>query len=357
MLSSVLPPSLAAKLLVQIFLRRQLRVLGGKGSGNWGHSGRKGEVGGSASADFNSAIEQLKAVHGDLVPANVIFTKVDPDPEAVTAYNSLSSVLGPELGEPSNDPKSYAETVPVTSLIAVQEEVDLSTLVEKESGVDTQHSSKLPVVVKLGAKMFLVDGHHRAAIDILKGKKSLKVEVYDFREPKTLGGKGSGNWSHEGRPGERGGSGAGTTPQKVRSARSRRALKHFKPVHAEAQRHAEANELEVRSMIGGTRTDDNLPVDVITTIDGKLKGVEVKTMINNTNDKITMRAAAIEKKQVWARSNHATVHTVVVDDRGRLGNTGYSGHRLYYRKGYGSFRLESMIKVTDAAHLKRLMSK
>lgn len=172
---------------------------------------------------------------------------------------------------------------------------------------------------------------------------------------RDLGGKGSGNYGHKGRPGERGGSGEGG--DKVRNERSKLALKHFKPADAQAQRHAEANELHIRKMVDGTRTEDNLPVDVIATIDGKIKGIEVKTLVNQTNDKITMRAAAIAKKQAWARSNHATVHTVVVDDRKKLGNVGYSGHDIYYRKGYGSFRLRSMVKVTSAAHLKELLSK
>lgn len=172
----------------------------------------------------------------------------------------------------------------------------------------------------------------------------------------SLGGKGSGNFGHAGRPGEKGGSGEGGA-EKVRNERSLRALKAFIPIHAESQRHAERNELDVRKMVGGQRTDDNKPVDVITTINGKVKGIEVKTMVNNTNDKITMRKAAIEKKVAWGRANHATTHTVVIDDRGKLGNKGYSGHRIHYRKGPGSFRLSSMTKVNSAAHLKELLSK
>ena len=79
-------------------------------------------------------------------------------------------------------------------------------------------------------------------------------------------------------------------------------------------------------------------------------------MINNTNDKITMRKAAVAKKEHWARQHHASIHTVVVDDRGELGNPGYSGHRLYYAKGHGSFRLGGMIKVTSPAHLRELLA-
>ena len=168
-----------------------------------------------------------------------------------------------------------------------------------------------------------------------------------------LGGKGSGNWGHAGRPGERGGSAPGTG----RSERSERALRAFKPATADHQRHAEKNELKVRDMLGGELPSAyNAPVDVIVRIDGKLKGIEVKTLINNSNDKITVRAAALKNKQWWARSNRATIHTVVIDDRDKFGNT-YSGHRIYYARGSGSFRLSSMTKVENAAHLRELLSK
>jgi hypothetical protein len=178
--------------------------------------------------------------------------------------------------------------------------------------------------------------------------------LLDEYAARALGGAGSGNFGHGGRPGEKGGSAEGGG---ARSERSVRALKHFIPVHAESQRHAERNELKIRSMIGGKRTDDNKPVDVVVTIDGRTVGVEVKTMINNTNDKITVRKAALEKKTKWAKEHKASVHTVVVDDRGRFGHKEYSGHRIYHSEGSGSFRLTSMTKVKDAKHLKELLSK
>lgn len=178
--------------------------------------------------------------------------------------------------------------------------------------------------------------------------------IVDLLRMRVMGGKGSGNFDHSGRPGEKGGSGGG---ESARSEKSLRALKAFIPIHAESQRYAENNELKVRSMIGGKRTEGNAPVDVVTSIGGKTKGIEVKTMVNNTNDKITMRKDAMEKKAFWAASNHASVHTVVLDDRGKLGHSSYSGHSLYHAKGYGSFRLGSMTKVQSAAHLKKLLSK
>lgn len=175
--------------------------------------------------------------------------------------------------------------------------------------------------------------------------------------PRTLGSATSGNYGHVGRPGQVGGSGeGGGIETRVRSPKALRALKAFKPIHAQAQRYAEQNELTIREMIGGQRTEGNAPVDVIAKVEGKTVGVEVKTMINNTNDKITMRRAAVEKKEAWARRHRANVHTVVIDDRGKLGHSEYSGHRLYHTKGTGSFRLGSMTPVKDERHLKELLA-
>lgn len=186
----------------------------------------------------------------------------------------------------------------------------------------------------------------------------VRAQVSMLAYLRVMGGKGSGNFGHEGRPGEKGGSGeGGSVPDKVRNERSLRALKAFVAADATTQRYTENNELYIRTLVGGKRTDDNLPVDVITSVAGRTKGIEVKTMVNNTNDKITMRKDAIEKKVSWGRSNHASVHTVVLDDRGKLGNPGYSGHRIYYAKGSGSFRLGGMTKVTSTAHLKELLGK
>lgn len=176
---------------------------------------------------------------------------------------------------------------------------------------------------------------------------------------RVQGGKGSGNFGHGGRPGEKGGSGEGG--EKVRNERSLRALKAFIPVTREGQQKAEATEHYVAKVAGGKviegtidpRTGKafrNAPVDVVTTYGGRKQGIEVKTLLNQTNDKLTVRKAAAEKKTFWARSNHATVHIVAVDHR-----RGKSG-QLYYRKGHGSFRLSSMTKVKGPSHLRKLLA-
>lgn len=299
-----LSPLSSALLIRQIVLRR----LGGRGSGNFGHSGRPGEKGGSASSE-----------------------------EGQVFYHGTSSKNAESISKEGLKPGSYLTTSPFYAKFYGSQDLRGDTF------------ALLKVSVPKGHKLTHTYGEFYRSEDPLHAK----------HVSRSLGGHGSGNFAHSGRKGEVGGSGEGGASQidKVRNARSLRALKAFIPVHAGAQRHAERNELFVRGMVGGTRTNDNLPVDVITRIGGRVKGIEVKTMINNSNDKITMRSDAIARKDKWGAQNHASVHTVVIDDRGRLGNRGYSGHRLYYAKGSGSFRLSGMTRVKDAAHLKELLAK
>ena len=139
--------------------------------------------------------------------------------------------------------------------------------------------------------------------------------------------------------------------QKVSAAKA-----SHKPSTAEKQRWAEGNEKTVASMTGGQGTDDNSPADVTTTINGKKHGVEVKTMVDNANNKITMHPSSRERKEKWGRQHNATMHTVVLDDRKAFGTKGYSGHRIYYKRGVGSFRLKNMTKVKSSNHLRQLMT-
>lgn len=164
---------------------------------------------------------------------------------------------------------------------------------------------------------------------------------------KYLGGKGSGNYHHAGRPGERGGSVA-TGPEGSERTRAQRASETYKPSTAAKQRKAEANEIVVAKIVGGKGTDDNSPMDVTSKIGSRVHGIEVKTLIDNVNNKITMHPASRERKEAWAKSNHATIHTVVVDDRS-------ARRQIYYRRGVGSFRIKSMIPVSNKTHLNALM--
>lgn len=134
-----------------------------------------------------------------------------------------------------------------------------------------------------------------------------------------------------------------------------RAKASYKPSTAAKQQWAEANEIKIAKMVGGKQTDNNKPMDVIVTVGRKTYGIEVKTMVDNGNDKITMHPASRLRKEAWARETKASIQTVIIDDRKAFGSPNFSGHQLYFREGVGAFRLKGMTKVKNAAHLRELM--
>ncbi len=135
------------------------------------------------------------------------------------------------------------------------------------------------------------------------------------------------------------------------------ALFSYKPATAAKQQYAVKQEQRVAKMLGAVQLDDNEPMDIHgTTAAGKRYGVEVKTFVDNSNDKVTMHPDSLKRKVSWARREKASLHTVVVDARDLFGVTGYSGQHIWYRRGVGSFRLRAMVPVRDAAHLQALVS-
>jgi hypothetical protein len=156
---------------------------------------------------------------------------------------------------------------------------------------------------------------------------------------------------------------APTVEKQPKNPKVARAIKSHKPATKEKQQWAERNETVILGLLGGNSmtTGDNKPTDVNMNVGEKLHGVEVKTFLDNKNSKVTMHKDSRERKLAWAKKNRAKLHTIVVDDRDRFkaktgkGSGNYSGHRLYYREGVGSFTLDSMIKVESPKHLKELM--
>jgi len=111
---------------------------------------------------------------------------------------------------------------------------------------------------------------------------------------------------------------------------------------------ADKSERYVAAMLNGDRTADNLPMDTVVKFGGKTYGVEVKTIMDNDNSKITMHKESLERKLKWAHSNRASLHTVVVDVR-------HGEPKMFYRHGVGSFRLHTLTPVNDGNHLRQLM--
>lgn len=141
----------------------------------------------------------------------------------------------------------------------------------------------------------------------------------------------------------------------AREERVRRAREAYKPAEKAKQDRGEANETLIARMIRGQALDNNEAMDVITQLGGKRHGAEVKTFIDNANDKITVKKEPLARKLQWARSNRATLHTIIVDDRDVFAKHLFSGNKYYYARGSGSFRRSTMIPVKDAKDLQALM--
>ena len=159
--------------------------------------------------------------------------------------------------------------------------------------------------------------------------RKLSVMLWEMRD---LGGPGSGNFDHAGRPGQVGGSSDSMS-------RAERAKASHVPATRAAQRMAFRSEQAVAKAIGGEDTDDQLPMDVIIKAGSRTIGVEVKTILRGKHDKITMHVDSLARKHEWLRKNRATGHTVAIDRRG-------TAVTYYYARGFGSFRLTSMQKVS-----------
>lgn len=115
-------------------------------------------------------------------------------------------------------------------------------------------------------------------------------------------------------------------------------------------------------MLGGQSEGDNAAYDVQAEINESTHGVELKTMVDNKHNKITMKRSAMERKAQWEVESGGVFHTVVFDDQEVYNARGDGKHGdvkdrvIYYRRGAGSFRVSSMHAVADNDELKSLMS-
>ncbi|HZL56787.1 MAG TPA: hypothetical protein VFC21_06890 [Bryobacteraceae bacterium] len=107
---------------------------------------------------------------------------------------------------------------------------------------------------------------------------------------------------------------------------------------------AEKMENHLAKELGMKKSPDNKPFDLF----GTKYAVEVKTMVSNTNDKITMNKAAVGRKDAFIKQSKLTPYTVVVDARGKTPT-------YHVRAGYGSFRLGSMTQVASPAGIRTFM--
>ena len=147
------------------------------------------------------------------------------------------------------------------------------------------------------------------------------------------------------------------------SEKVRRAKSSAKRIAGDVQRYAEEhNEPAFAKNIGGASFRDNEPIDIVVADDsGRVAhGIELKTMVDNSNNKITMKGEAIRRKLSWARRNKAAIHTIVIDDSAVFNANGKGEHdeskrRYFYRRGVGSFRVNGMYEAKSIDDLRALV--
>lgn len=173
------------------------------------------------------------------------------------------------------------------------------------------------------------------AVGVRFAKGGLK---YSETQPRVPAGSDAGG---EFSSGVAGGTGV------VELSRAERALATYKPSTRDKQKRAAESQAVVANAVKGQDLPDNEPVDVIVTTRNTVHGIEVKTLLDNDNDKITMHKASLARKEEWVDKNDGVGHTIVVDARGET-------RAYYYKEGFGSFRLGSMQRVA-LAQLRRLV--
>jgi len=160
-------------------------------------------------------------------------------------------------------------------------------------------------------------------------------EAYNPDEPRVEGGPHSGEWTSGG--GER----------KEASDRVKRAIASQVRTGQHEQLIADRSEEVLSRSIGIPRTKDNSAFD----LRNDDVGIEVKTLVNGKNEKITMSKTALGRKIAEQRADEIKAYTVVVDRR----TGGLTGNATYYvKEGLGSFRLGSMEKISLSALRERV---
>lgn len=162
--------------------------------------------------------------------------------------------------------------------------------------------------------------------------------------------------------------GAGPEAAPTPSQKSILAKQSSRYVGAEVQRYSEEHCEPILAKglkepgVNASSLRDNEPVDVIRTRGGKIEdGIELKTMTDNRNNKITVKADAMKRKTAWMAENRADFHTVVFDDHAVFNAKGEGRHGpdsarvIYYRRGFGSFRVGGMHRCANMAELRSLM--
>lgn len=127
--------------------------------------------------------------------------------------------------------------------------------------------------------------------------------------------------------------------KEILSAKQAIAVKNAVIADKSTQDLAEKAEQMVTKFLKAEQSKNDAPVDVQLKVGHTLYGIEVKSLILQNNDKITMKRDAVQRKLNWAAENKGKLATLAVDFRG-------TKLSVYYREGVGAFRLGKMQKVS-----------
>lgn len=327
--------------VVYVVILTKPQTKGGVGSGNFGHEGRPGLVGGSApdsGAQSAPSIDPTALVvyHGTkddllksikekgLIPGGggqtfrTSESRYYVGDRAVSVFMSKSKKEALEYAKHAAFVHNEYYEFPVKPLL-----LKIAIPKDFQSQIITENDN--PDIVRINT---VVPPEWITPVDSdLKAKNDFVYAVILFDDEEDKGGAGSGNFAHSGRPGLVGGS--------SRSSRSERAKASYVPVTKAKRRSATKYENDVAKLVGGTLYGNNKPFDVQT----DEYGLEIKTIFPGAkNPKITMHPESLARKVKEARVRKLKPATIVIDTRP-------SRAEFYFKPGVGSFRLSSMEKV------------
>lgn len=213
---------------------RGVTVLGGQGSGNYGHSGRPGEVGGSTGDGLFTDTEDavMSYALGSYGLAERLRKGKELTPIDVSKIKLMDAAMKPLAaqtvyrGVTPTYAKTLKEGTEFTDLAYTSVTKDYE--VSADYGDDEGNAIQLIIDLPAGTQGIDINKTFESAKDavqkeivLARGTVFRVKDTSDFGEdfgaitleivsqPKILGGQGSGNYGHRGRPGEVGGSGEG----------------------------------------------------------------------------------------------------------------------------------------------------
>jgi hypothetical protein len=111
--------------------------------------------------------------------AGTRFHDISQTPLPGTAgHASLNHVFGGE-------PKQRVEDVPLPEIHTTQQYVDLEKVRKMMANTDTIKKGSDPILIELGGKKYLLDGHHRLADHALRGERTMRSRVIWVAPPGT----------------------------------------------------------------------------------------------------------------------------------------------------------------------------